>query len=226
LAALRIALACLFNILRFSESGDRNADEESMGSISSINNLSNTYLQSILSPALQNSSSAANSSSTTGASSVTSQSENGRLSPFAQLMSTLQQLQESNPTEYKQVTQQIATNLQNAAKTATADGNSTQATQLNQLATDFTTASQSGQLPNVQDLAQAIGGGHHHHHHSHAAASDADSSSSSTTSSSTTSNQLSQLLAAFQANSTQNEATNPMSIIMNTLSSAGINVGS
>jgi hypothetical protein len=226
LAALRIALACLFNILRFSESGDRNADEESMGSISSINNLSNTYLQSILSSALQNSSSAANSSSTTGASSVTSQSENGRLSPFAQLMSTLQQLQESNPTEYKQVTQQIATNLQNAAKTATADGNSTQATQLNQLATDFTSASQSGQLPNMQDLAQAIGGGHHHHRHSHAAASDADSSSSSTTSSSTTSNQLSQLLAAFQANSTQNEATNPMAIIMNTLSSAGINVGS
>jgi hypothetical protein len=226
LAALRIALACLFNILRFSESGDRNADEESMGSISSINNLSNTYLQSILSPALQNSSSAANSSSTTGASSVTSQSENGRLSPFAQLMSTLQQLQESNPTEYKQVTQQIATNLQTAAQTATADGNSTQATQLNQLATDFTSASQSGQLPNMQDLAQAVGGGHHHHHHFHAASSDADSSSSSTTSSSTTSNQLSQLLAAFQANSTQNEATNPMSIIMNTLSSAGINVGS
>ena len=192
-----------------------------MGSISSINNLSNTYLQSILSSALQNSSSAGNSSSTAGASSVTAQSENGRLSPFAQLMSTLQQLQQSNPTEYKQVTQQIATNLQNAAKAATADGNSTQATQLNQLATDFTSASQSGQLPNMQDLAQAIGGGHHHHHHSHAAASDADSSSSNSSTS-----QLSQLLAAFQANSTPNEATNPMSIIMNTLSSSGINVGS
>jgi hypothetical protein len=226
LAVLRIAQACLFNILRFSESGDENADEESMGSISSINSLSNTYLQSLLSSALQNSSSAANSSSTTGASSVTSQSENGRLSPFAQLMSTLQQLQESNPTEYKQVTQQIATNLQTAAQTATADGNSTQATQLNQLATDFTSASQSGQLPNMQDLAQAVGGGHHHHHHFHAASSDADSSSSSTTSSSGTSNQLSQLLAAFQANSTPNEATNPMAIIMNTLSSAGINVTS
>jgi hypothetical protein len=135
-------------------------------------------------------------------------------------MSTLQQLQQSNPSEYKQVTQQIATNLQNAAKTATADGNSTQATQLNQLATDFTNASQSGQLPNVQDLAQAVGGGHHHHHHGHAAASsDSDSSSSSSTSQT-----LSQQLAAFQANSTPNASLDPMAIITNTLSSAGINV--
>ena len=192
-----------------------------MGSISSINNLSNSYLQSILSSALQNSSSAGNPSSTTGASSVTAPSENGQLSPFAQLISTLQQLQQSNPTEYKQVTQQIATNLQSAAKTATADGNSTQAAQLNQLATDFTSASQSGQLPNMQDLAQAIGGSHHHHRHFNTAASDADSSSSNSSA-----NQLSQLLAAFRANSTPNEATNPMSIIMNTLASAGINVGS
>ena len=124
-----------------------------MGSISSINNLSNSYLQSILSSALQNSSSAGNSSSTSGASSVTAQSENGQLSPFAQLMSTLQQLQQSNPTEYKQVTQQIATNLQNAAKTATADGNSTQATQLNQLATDFTSASVSCSMADFEKIA-------------------------------------------------------------------------
>jgi hypothetical protein len=197
-----------------------------MGSISSLNNLSSSYLQSILSASLQNSGAAGQSSSTTGATSVTAQSENGQLSPFAQIMSTLQQLQQSNPTEYKQVAQQIATNLQTAAQTATADGNSTQATQLNQLASDFTSASQSGQLPNVQDLAQAIGGGHHHHHHAHGAASDADSSSStssSSTSSSSTS-QLSQMLAAFQANGTQNDALNPLSIITSTLSSAGINI--
>ena len=72
-------------------------------------------------------------------------------------MSTLQQLQQSDPTKYQQVTQQIATNLQSAAQTAQAEGNTTAANQLNQLATDFTNASQSGQLPNVQDLAQAIG---------------------------------------------------------------------
>ena len=200
-----------------------------MSPISSINNLSSSYLQSILSSSLENAGSIGNSQSSTGTSSVTAQPENGQLSPFAQLMSTLQQLQQSNPTECQQVTQQIATNLENAAQTATADGNSTQANQLNQLATDFTNASQSGQLPNIQDLAQAIGGGHHHHHHFHAALSDADSdssSSTSSTSSSSSTNQLSQLLAAFQANSAQNEATNPMAIIMNTLSSAGINVNS
>jgi hypothetical protein len=99
------------------------------------------------------------------------QSDSGQLSPFAQLLSTLQQLQQSNPTEYKQVTQQIATNLQNAAQTATSDGNTSAANQLTQLATDFTTASQSGQLPNISDLAQAIGGGGHHHHHGHHASS-------------------------------------------------------
>ncbi len=82
-------------------------------------------------------------------------------------MNTLQQLQQSNPTNYQQVTQQIATNLQAAAQTAQSEGNTTAANQLNQLATDFTNASTSGQLPNIQDLAQAMGGHHHHHHHHH-----------------------------------------------------------
>jgi len=193
-----------FQHLEASKTWSRKCDDESMSPISS---LSSNFLQSILNPS-QSSGSTRNSQSSTGASSVTAQPENGQLSPFAQLMSTLQQLQQSNPTEYKQVTQQIATNLQNAAKTAQADGNSTQATQLNQLATDFTSASQSGQMPNVQDLAQAVGG-HRHHHHAHAASTDTD-------------NTLSQQLSAFQANSTPNESLDPMAIIANTLSSAGI----
>jgi hypothetical protein len=228
--------ACLFNLLRYRESGNENADMQGM-SIGSVTNLG-SYLQSILGTALQGTGLTSN---TTGnsPSSISSllqtQPDNGQLSPFAQLMSTLQQLQQSNPTEYKQVTQQIATNLQNAAKTATADGNTSAASQLTQLATDFTNASQSGQLPNIQDLAQAVGGGghHHHHHHGHAAASSSstDSSSSSTSTSSTSTastgstSPLDQLLAAFQANSSQNDALNPMSIIMNTLSSSGINLG-
>lgn len=199
-----------------------------MGSISSINNLSNSYLQSILNAGLQNTGAAGKSHSNTGTSSLTSQPESGQLSPFAQVMSTLQQLQESNPAEFGQVTGQIATNLQSAAKTAQADGNSTQATQLNQLASDFTGASQSGQVPNIQDLAQALGGGGHHHHHFHGSMhsdSDSSTSSDSTTSSSSTS-QMNQLLAAFQTNSTANESLDPMAIIANTLSSAGVNVSS
>ena len=194
-------------------------------SIGSINPLSNSYLQSILSSAIQGTGLTTNTANNSlsgigGSSSVSLQPDNSRLSPFAQLMSELQQLQQSDPAKYQQVTQQIATNLQSAAQTAQSDGNTTAATQLNQLASDFTNASKSGQLPNMQDLAQAVGG-HHHHHHAHAASAD-PANTASNASGSTASQTLSQLPAAFQTNGTQSAATDPMSIIMSTLSSAGI----
>ena len=142
-------------------------------------------------------------------------------------MSTLQKLQQTDPTKYQQVMQQIATNLQTAAQTATASGNTTAAAQLTQLATDFTSASKSGQLPNVQDLAQAVGG-HHHHHHAHAAAADADAdastnSTSTTATSSSTNQALSQFLSGTQTGAAPNDPLNPLSIILSTLASAGIN---
>src|ERR1035438_6564399 len=186
------------------------------------------YVQPLVSSVL---SSTKSTSGTTGSSNVSlgNSQDNNQLSPFAQLLSTLQQLQQSNPTEYKQVTGQIATNLQNAAKTATADGNTAAATQLNQLATDFTNASQSGQLPNIQDLSQAVSGGHHHHHGHHAESSQSSSSSGSTAgaSSSSSSNSTNDLLAQFLSglgagSSSQNNALNPMAVIMNTLSNAGL----
>ena len=204
---------------------------------SSITNLDNSYLQSIFGNALSGTAQSSSSSSTSG-STFETQGDNGQLSPFAQLLSTLQQLQESNPTQYQQVTQQIATNLQNAAQTATSDGNTTAASQLNQLATDFTNASQSGQLPNIQDLAQAVGGGGHHHHHhggevstsgsnsSSTSTSSSSTSASSSTSSTSSSSLLQQLLAALESNATQNQSLNPLSIIMNTLSSAGVSLQS
>jgi hypothetical protein len=197
----------------------------------SINSLSSSYLQPVLNSAFQSAANfigppQPNPELTIGnnLSGISASSDNQQLSPFAQLMSTLQQLQQSDPTRYQQVTQQIATNLQSAAQTARKDGNSTAANQLDQLATDFTSASQSGQLPNIQDLAQAAGGGHHHHHHSHAASSDSgsDSGSSSSSSSSTANQSLSQLLAALQANVPQSDSLNPISIIQSTLSNAGI----
>lgn len=197
-------------------------------SIGPLNTLSSSYLQSIIGSALQgagSTSQTSTSSSAVGSSSLVQSSDNSRLSPFAQLLNTLQQLQQTDPTKYQQVTGQIATNLQSAAQTAQSEGNTTAANQLNQLATDFTSASKSGQLPNVQDLAQAVGGGHHHHHHAHAAAADPDSTSTtgaSSTSSTSPSQTLSQLLSAFQSNSTQAGALDPMSIIFSTLSSAGI----
>ena len=208
-------------------------------STGSINPLSNSYLQSILGSVLQNAGLTTSNANTSlggiNQLSAAQQPDNGQLSPFAQLMSTLQQIQQATPTEYKQVTQQIATNLQSAAQTATTDGNTAAATQLNQLATDFKNASTTGQLPNIQDLAQAIGGHHHHHHHAHAASADSDANSTSSGSSSSASSDsaasssnsvanqmLAQLLAAFQTNETQNSALDPMSIINNTLSQAGI----
>jgi hypothetical protein len=204
--------------------------------VNSLSSIASPYIQSLISNAV---SSATNSSSTTTSSvsqsSLTQPQDANQLSPFAQILSTLQQLQQSNPTEYQQVTSQIATNLQSAAKTATADGDTSQANELNQLATDFQNASQNNTLPNVQDLAQALSG-HGHHHHGHHMSSSSDSSSTSTdptssagtstsTSSSSSSDPLSQLLSAFFANQTsasQNTSLDPLTIINNTLSSANL----
>jgi len=197
----------------------------------SIANLSSSYLQSVLGTALQRvgltNNTTANSKSSAGVSSAALLPDNGQLSPFAQLMSMLQQLQQSDPSKYQQVTQQIAANLQNAAQSAQANGNSAAANQLNQLSTDFSSASKSGQLPSVRDLAQAIRGGHHHHHHAHAAVADPDGDSStnsslSWSSSSSTNQALSRFLPIFQANGAQNDSLNPTAIILNTLSNAGI----
>jgi hypothetical protein len=201
-------------------------------STGSISVLASISLQSILASALQSAGLTTNrihnNSSRAGAlSSVAQQTDGSQLSPFAQLMSTLQKLQQSDPTKYQEVTQQISTNLKSAAQTAQTAGNTSAATQLNQLASDFTDASKSSQLPNVQDLAQAVGG----QHHAQAASADSDgdsdgtsssSSSASGTTSSSASQSLSQLLAAYQANGPQSDALSPMSIIMSTLSSAGI----
>lgn len=76
-----------------------------------------------------------------------------QLSPLGQVTSTLGQLQQSDPTKYRQVTQQIAAALQNDAQTAQSEGEIAMAARLNQLASAFTSASQDGQLPNLQDLA-------------------------------------------------------------------------
>ncbi len=170
----------------------------------SINNLSNSYLQSITA-ALGGAGSASQTGNGLGVSALaSSQADSSRLSPFAQLMATLQQLQLANPAQYQQLTGKIAANLQSAAKAAQADGNTAAATQLNQLATGFASASTSGQMPGVQTLAQAFGG-HHHHHHFHVSSADSDTDSTSA-----------------QTSNTTQSGSDPASIIFNTLSSSGI----
>jgi len=76
-----------------------------------------------------------------------------QLSPLGQVTSTLRQLQQSDPSKYRQVTQQIAAALQNDAQTAQSEGEMAMADRLNELASAFTSASQNGQLPDLQDLA-------------------------------------------------------------------------
>jgi len=172
-------------------------------SITPINNLSASYLQAILGTTLQNS----DLSNTT----LSGQPDSSWLSPFAQMATQLQQLQQSDPSKYQQVTQQIATNLQKAAQTEQAQGNTAAANQLNQLATDFTDASKSGQLPNFQDLAQASA--HHHGHHHHHASAGSGSSSTSQTQDPTQ--------AFFPATDRpQNDSLNPIGIIRSTLDQA------
>jgi hypothetical protein len=178
----------------------------STNSVSSLTN--NNYLELLLSSALQTSGASAKTNNFISSAALPAgqNSDASQLSPFAQILSTLQQLQQSNPTEYATVTQQISTNLQTAAQTDTADGNTSGASQLTQLASDFSTASTSGQLPNISDLAKAIGG----------PSQPPESSSSSIF------QQLEQLLVSLQSNSNSSQSLNPQSIILQTLSNAGI----
>ena len=210
------------------------ADQAGMNVIA-LSNISDPYIQSLIASSITRNSTYRPASSSIDPSSLSlAHDSSPRLSPLAKMLSTLQQLQQSDPAKYQQVTAQIATNLQDAAKTATANGNTTQANELNQLATDFTNASRDNTLPNIQDLAQAIGGGHRHHH-AHAAQSSSDTAgssaadgTSSTSQSSTTSVEgLSKLISAFLVNSisaSQNSSLDPIAIIHNTLSNAGISL--
>jgi hypothetical protein len=129
--------------------------------MSTIGNLATTLLHSVLPVDLSSSSSTAGTSAAT--SSATQSPDTGQLSSFGQLAGELQQLQQSNPTEYAQVTQTIATNLQSAAQTAQANGHTLAADGLNRLSTDFSQASSTGQLPSLQDLGKAVVFRHENH---------------------------------------------------------------
>jgi hypothetical protein len=191
--------------------------------VNALSSIANPFIQSLTSAALSALNATAGKTNTSGVSSTAnSQDGSAQLSPFAQLMSTLQQLQQSSPSQYQSLTKQIAANLQSASQTAQAQGNTAQAQQLNTLATDFQNASTNNQLPNVADLAQAMSG---HHHQFSQSSSQSSSSGTSTDNSSSQNQSVSQLLAAYSANSNASDALNPMNIIVSTMSSAGITMG-
>jgi hypothetical protein len=183
--------------------------------MTSLIGLSGSYVQSILGAAFSGGSKTNQAATNTAG--VGSQAPDTRqLSPFAQILSSLQELQQSDPSKFAQVTQQISVNLASAANSAQSNGNTAAAGQLNQLAADFKAISQNGQVGNVQDLAQAIHG--HHHRHSHAAS--ADSQNAGATSGANL------LLSAFQTNGVQGATPDPLSIISSTLSNDGVGVAS
>jgi len=193
-----------------------NGNQSASKVVMNLNAITNNSLEAILDGVLQNYSLFANNNTNgvnSGGNSSANSSDNSNLSPLAQLISFLQQLQQSNPVEYRLITHQISANLQAAAQTDQADGNAAGASQLNQLSADFTSASTSGQLPNLQDLAQAL--------------SSAPASSDTAISLS----QLDQLLASLQANTSNDQSQNssqyqnPLSVIFSTLSNAGFSVG-
>jgi hypothetical protein len=120
--------------------------------VSSISDLARQHMLSILGY-----SSTGQSSSTGNLTIGTSNgSSSTTLSPFAQMLTELQQMEQANPGQYSQVSQQISTNLAAAASTAQARGNTKLATQLSTLSKDFSSASQSGQLPNITDLMNTM----------------------------------------------------------------------
>ncbi len=117
------------------------------------------------------------------------------ISTPASFLSQMQQLSQTNPTEFKAVAAQVATSFQNAADQASG----TQAQFLTALANTFNQAAQTGSLQPAQSAqsaqasqtvqaalgaqgvqaagqAGASSGAHHHHHHGHGGGSSAQSS--------------------------------------------------
>jgi hypothetical protein len=110
-------------------------------------------------------------SKTSSVASASPQDPAPKLSAASSFLNSLQSLQQNNPAQFQQVTQSIAAKLQQAATQASNQGDSARATALNKLASDFQTASQSGQMPaadqlqtDVSALKQAHHGGLHHGH--------------------------------------------------------------
>ena len=101
--------------------------------------------------------------SANSASSVQQQADVLGLSPAAQFLNQLQQLQTQSPQQFQAAISQLTGQLRQAAATASNNGNTSQANQLTQLANSFQNAANGGPLPTAQQLQQAGLSGQHHH---------------------------------------------------------------
>lgn len=159
----------------------------------SVNSISSSNLWQILESAATSQVNSATSATTSAAPAATSapgSADSSSLSGPGQFFSELQKLATSNPTEFKKITAEVAQQLQSAAQSSTDPG---QANFLNQMASNFEKASQSG---NFSDLfpqgssngsSQTAGSLSAPPPHYSASSSTSSSSSSSTTSSSSNS---------------------------------------
>ena len=125
--------------------------------ISAVSNLLPSWAQSPVT-----SSSAKTSSGTSLAAMFGQPAGSAQISPEAQLMSMLQQIQQKNPDQFKQLASNIAANLQKKAQQAQSSGDTDGAAKMNNLAAEFHKSSQTGQLPPVQDLRAGLGAHNDH----------------------------------------------------------------
>jgi hypothetical protein len=84
------------------------------------------------------------------------------ISGFANALKELQQLQQSDPAKFKEVTADIAKTLEADARSATGP----QSQFLSELASRFEEASQSGSMSSLEP-SRSISGHHGHRHHQH-----------------------------------------------------------
>jgi hypothetical protein len=151
--------------------------------MSSIGNILHTLNTSLLSEigTLNKAQPSTTAASTTSTSSA---SDSVGVSKFAQLMQQLQQLQTSNPAEFKTVMSDAATQLKAAAAQQTDPG---KATFLNNLSDRFQKAADTGDLSALKPQGGIAGAyGHHGHHGHHHVEASTDTDPSSTASTGTT----------------------------------------
>jgi hypothetical protein len=94
--------------------------------------------------------------------SILDSSGNVDLSQAAQVFSKLQNLSQSSPAQFQQLTAKISSQLQTEAQSATGSAS----TFLSDLANQFQTASQTGNTSSLQPQTASPGGHHHGHHQS------------------------------------------------------------
>ena len=155
------------------------------------------------------------------------QQDSSQVSDFGKLMKQLESLQQSDPEKFKKTTAQIADKLEAAAKEAANSGDSRQASALNDMASKFKTASETGEMPDLRppgDLGELAGGvqgvgGHHGGPPPMGPPPSSDNDSTSSTTDSTTdtagdsSTDLTSSITAQLLSGYQTQSTDPMSVL-------------